>query len=188
MSVQLKRFVYDFSGDDLVHKKVNEEVRFPFVIDMNKYVSGGFDEFLSGRIDRLKRSRADPSASATNDIGISTEAGSDHNDNAAPAVVEDPFAGMPDLVDYNGERCAEQLRELIDEKVNQMLLDDEKKAAAAETPAPRSEEEEFMDKCYDPEYAFSAGELDQLIASRGEWIYELFGVLIHSGAITGWDF
>ena len=39
MSVQLKRFVYDFSGYTVVQKKVNEMVTFPMLLDMNKYVA-----------------------------------------------------------------------------------------------------------------------------------------------------
>jgi hypothetical protein len=190
MSVQLKRFVYDFTGDDLVHKKINEEVRFPFVIDMNKYVSGGFDEFLSERIERLKKSRVDPSTCVGDNSGTNAELEVDYGANSSAKgiltdeLVGDSFADMPDLVDCNGGRCAEQLRDLIDKKVNQMLLEDEEKDAIS-IPASRSQEEVLMDKCYDPEYSFAPEELDQLIATRGEWIYELFAVLIHSGAITG---
>ena len=39
MSVQLKRFVYDFTGYTVVQKKVNEMVTFPMLLDMNKYVA-----------------------------------------------------------------------------------------------------------------------------------------------------
>lgn len=39
MSVQLKRFVYDFSGYNVVQKKVNDMVSFPMLLDMNKYVA-----------------------------------------------------------------------------------------------------------------------------------------------------
>ena len=39
MSIQLKRFVYDFSGYDVVQKKLNDVVRFPMVLDMNKYIA-----------------------------------------------------------------------------------------------------------------------------------------------------
>ena len=39
MSVQLKRFVYDFSGNSMVQKKVNDKVSFPMLLDMNKYVA-----------------------------------------------------------------------------------------------------------------------------------------------------
>lgn len=208
MSVQLKRFVYDFSGDDFVHKKINEEVRFPFLIDMNKYVSGGFDEFLSTRIDRLKRARADanPTTPPTADIdGSSTSVSKESSAEVKAATTdalsssmanEDSVADVPDLVDYNGAHCPEQLRELIDRKVQEMAREDEAmgyvrntsgtstSATTSGTPI-KSEEELFMDKCYDPEYSFSADELDGIIEARGEWVYELFAVLIHSGAITG---
>lgn len=39
MSIQLKRFLFDFSGPNIVQKKVNDLVRFPMLLDMNKYVS-----------------------------------------------------------------------------------------------------------------------------------------------------
>ena len=39
MSVQLKRFVYDFSGPNIVQKKLNDVVKFPMILDMNKYVA-----------------------------------------------------------------------------------------------------------------------------------------------------
>jgi hypothetical protein len=39
MSIQLKRFLFDFSGPNIVQKKVNDMVSFPMLLDMNKYVS-----------------------------------------------------------------------------------------------------------------------------------------------------
>ena len=39
MSVQLKRFVYDFSNGNMTQKKVNDCVSFPMLLDMNKYVA-----------------------------------------------------------------------------------------------------------------------------------------------------
>lgn len=39
MSVQLKRFVYDFSGNSMVQKKLNDRVTFPMLLDMNTYVT-----------------------------------------------------------------------------------------------------------------------------------------------------
>lgn len=38
LSVQLKRFVYDFSADIVVQKKLNDRVTFPMLLDMNVYV------------------------------------------------------------------------------------------------------------------------------------------------------
>lgn len=40
MSIHLKRFVFDFTGPNIVQKKLNDQVRFPTVLDMNKYVAG----------------------------------------------------------------------------------------------------------------------------------------------------
>jgi hypothetical protein len=39
MSIQLKRFLFDFSGPNIIQKKVNDMVSFPMLLDMNKYVS-----------------------------------------------------------------------------------------------------------------------------------------------------
>eukprot|EP01035_Chromulina_nebulosa_P019574 gene19574-25475_t len=39
LSIQLKRFVFDFTGNSVVQKKINDVISFPMVLDMNKYVS-----------------------------------------------------------------------------------------------------------------------------------------------------
>lgn len=170
MSVQLKRFVYDFSGDIIVNKKINEEVRFPFILDLNKYVSSGdgvqgeggsdaFDLFLAERIQRLRQKRRGSSMDSIETLnkevigGISVQVG-----------------GMPDLVDSEGNLCPELLADRLVEAVEE------------------SEEEKFLRRCYSDAEAdnFSKAELQELIAHNGPWIYELFAVMIHSGAITGY--
>lgn len=140
MSVQLKRFVFDFSGDAIVHKKINDKVTFPLILDMNKYVSmgkatgeksgvGGFDEFLKRRIKDLRAGQK----------GVEKVDDSD---------------GLPELVDCNGSVMP--ATEAVDE----------------ETPLV----EEFFDHSVDPL---------QLVEEKGEWVYELYAVLVHAGAISG---
>ena len=40
LTFQLKRFVFDFTSEDLVQKKLNDSVSFPMYLNMNKFVSG----------------------------------------------------------------------------------------------------------------------------------------------------
>lgn len=172
MSVQLKRFVYDFSGETIVNKKINEEVRFPFLLDLNKYVSssGGdgsdaFESFLEERIQRLRGKRRSSSAGSSEMVA---GAPPDYEDSCEHKI-QHKIPDMPDLVDSEGNLCPE-------------LLADRLVAAVEE-----SDEERFMRRCYSADEVdrFSHEELQGLIQRNGPWIYELFAVMIHSGAITG---
>jgi len=53
-------------------------------------------------------------------------------------------------------------------------------AAAKERAAAAAAEQAERDKRWP-----SAEEVAELVATRGEWVYELYAVLIHSGAISG---
>lgn len=53
MSVQLKRFVYDFSGNSMVQKKLNDRVTFPMLLDMNTYVTKKSVKNVSGSDSKL---------------------------------------------------------------------------------------------------------------------------------------
>ena len=53
MSVQLKRFVYDFSGNSMVQKKLNDRVTFPMLLDMNTYVTKKSAKNVSGSDSKL---------------------------------------------------------------------------------------------------------------------------------------
>ena len=167
MSVQLKRFVYDFSGESIVHKKINDEVRFPFILDLNKYVasastrgadggSDAFEKFLAERIRLLRQKRRSLSVDSTD----------------GPAVVnpkKPAVTAVPDLVDSEGGLCPEQLADQLVSAVEE------------------SDDDKFQRRCYSAEStdAFSPEELQDLIQRRGPWVYELFAVMIHSGAIAG---
>ncbi len=165
MAVQLKRFVYDFSGEQVVHKKINDEVKFPFILDMNKYVAGngtsdGFEKFLAERIEQLRRKRSSSSDGAetkASDTELSSGRNADDRN--------DP--NMPDLVDCNGKLCIEQLSEQLKNNV------------VEET------EEEKLERKFYHEDGFTSEEIQELMSKNGPWIYELFAVMIHQGAIAG---
>ena len=53
MSVQLKRFVYDFSGNSMVQKKLNDRVTFPMLLDMNTYVTKKSVKNVAGSDSKL---------------------------------------------------------------------------------------------------------------------------------------
>jgi len=155
MSVQLKRFVYDFSGYSVVQKKLNDVVKFPMILDMNKYVAGAaaadvsvsadahekvnneFEEFLVKQIDLLKAGR-----------------GNSSNGETPPA-----FAASDEDLENGGNP-----------------LDDSQK-----TPASPEETAEAP-IVYE---SMTRAQVAELVAQRGEWIYELYAVLIHSGVING---
>lgn len=141
MAVQLKRFVFDFSGANVVQKKLNDEVRFPMVLDMNKYVAKKqldgeevdneeFESFLFEQMEKLRTS---------------------------PVVLEDPE--VPPLSPVSP------------------AWDD------LDTPEDAKEEvKEAEEVCYE---SLSEESLQELLVRRGEWVYELYAVLVHSGAISG---
>eukprot|EP00605_Chrysophyceae_sp_TOSAG23-4_P001272 GSChrysophyteH1.ASY1.ANO1.1383.1 assembled CDS len=55
LSVHLKRFVFDFTGENITQKKLNDIVKFPLVLDMNQY-DDEFEAFLAKQISKLRRS------------------------------------------------------------------------------------------------------------------------------------
>eukprot|EP01034_Spumella_vulgaris_P025384 gene25385-31841_t len=191
MSVQLKRFVYDFSGADVVQKKLNDVVKFPMVLDMNKYVATRrgtgdvfepneeFEAFLREQMEILgaetKRGEAatqsavapSPSSSSSGDyehfqdveMAAANPLPLQEEEEELKAADED----MPPLVDYTNARAPDQV-----------VAD----AAQAEKETARAREKVMY------------GSMDReavrvLLDERGEWIYELYAVLIHSGAISG---
>ena len=219
MSVQLKRFVYDFSGDTIVNKKINEEVRFPFVLDLNKYVSSSttatetdgkedrgndaFETFLAERIHRLRQKRrssstdsADCVAAASGSISTAVADGIPMTSGVAAsskdvAAIDDATSAytermdtenMPDLVDSEGNLCPELLADRLMDAVTGRTEEEEK------TSDEESEDDKFMRRCYSDSDAdaFSREELQELIETNGPYVYELYAVMIHSGAITGY--
>ena len=151
MSIHLKRFVFDFSGPTIIQKKLNDQVRFPMVLDMNKYVGGRKKLNLEGTsIQRL-----DSSDKNEFEIFLAEQIQLLRH---PPAAHKEPMVDMcdptvPDLVDYNGNPSPDQ------------VLEDE-------TVFP--EEAELDERA-----------ITNLIHTKGEWVYELYAVLIHSGASSG---
>jgi hypothetical protein len=186
MAIHLKRFVFDFTGDNVVQKKINDVVKFPMVLDMNRYVSkkrraeslvaeedddddaadqehrrqinhDEFEEFLQEQITILREhaSLRDEKNTTKNHSGGHSN---DQEDVDEEEEDLDAIEHVPDLVDSLGKKSPDQLLE--ETKIKEMEL--------LETTCFATREE-----------------LLQLVDTRGEWIYELYAVLIHSGAITG---
>eukprot|EP00606_Chrysophyceae_sp_TOSAG23-5_P000498 GSChrysophyteH2.ASY1.ANO1.912.1 assembled CDS len=97
LSIHLKRFVFDFSGAHITQKKLNDVVKFPVVLDMNRYVgrrkadkqqhgekqgaeaeaeAGAGDEFegfLRGEIGRLRGGKGSGSEATEDENPIQQE-------------------------------------------------------------------------------------------------------------------
>lgn len=186
MSIQLKRFVYDFSGDYVVQKKLNDQVKVPMILDMNKYVAkkrgesvdGGepieivneeFEEFLQQQMSKLTRrdsSAEAPIASVTDN--------------------EEPQLSDIDL-DQDGTKDPDCPPLLVDEDApivtSYVSAPGAAEAAAATAKVVDSVEQDATDTVFYG--SMSDEEVSEMIEKHGEWIYELYAVLIHSGAITG---
>ena len=151
MSIHLKRFVFDISGPTVVQKKLNDQVRFPMVLDMNKYVGGRKKLNLEGS----SLQRLDSSEKNEFEIFLAEQIQRLRN---PPSAGKEPMVDMndptvPDLVDYNGNPSPDQIME--DETV------------------------------YPEEAGMDERAIANLIHTKGEWVYELYAVLIHSGASSG---
>jgi ubiquitin carboxyl-terminal hydrolase 47 len=163
ISCNLKRFVFDFSGDNITQKKLNDIVRFPMILDMNRYVSKNRPRSASLSLNPTENvadcgQDDDFEVFLREQINLLRNKARAGNDGTSPATdTEDDDPTLPDLVDVNGNKCPEQ------------VADEEKKNAIL-----RAEER-----------VWKREEVDKLISERGEWVYELFAVLIHSGAIHG---
>jgi ubiquitin carboxyl-terminal hydrolase 47 len=162
VSCNLKRFVFDFTSENITQKKLNDVVRFPMILDMNRYVSKRRERSPSLSL----REPIDPCEDTQDDDFevflreqinlLRSKAKSNGGTSPAPDI-DDDDPTLPDLVDVNGVKCPEQ--QAIDEKLKLKQVAEEK--------------------------VWTKEEVDKLIADRGEWVYELFAVLIHSGAIAG---
>lgn len=194
MSVQLKRFVYDFSGPSIVQKKLNDVVKFPMILDMNKYVakrvtagsstakktsevveeddedhmnlreSNEFEVFLREQMDLLKSGRLADAEQESSPC--------------APAAVPQLISEPPDYYDEIPHSCFE----CADSTATTAFA----VATAAEEEVHGKNKEEGTEReetvVYD---SMSTEQLEALITERGEWVYELYAVLIHSGVING---
>ena len=151
MSIHLKRFVFDISGPTIVQKKLNDQVRFPMILDMNKYVGGRKKLNLEGsslqRLDSSEKNEFEIFlAEQIQLLRNPSTIGKEH-------MVDMSDPTVPDLVDYNGNPSPDQIKE--DEAV------------------------------YPEEAGIDERAIANLIHTKGEWVYELYAVLIHSGASSG---
>mmetsp|Transcript_22583 Transcript_22583/g.50628 ORF Transcript_22583/g.50628 Transcript_22583/m.50628 type:complete len:916 (+) Transcript_22583:74-2821(+) len=173
MSVQLKRFVYDFSGEEVVQKKLNDVVKFPMILDMNKYVAkrprrlsadgmvgveeegnNEFELFLQEQIERLKSGRDQRETDAAD--------GADADAGVGAGISEEPDTSSC-MEDEHAPSSSAQ--------------------AGMDTAGGGSGDDGDGD-------TVTYGSMDeeqvlQLVATKGEFVYELYAVLIHSGAISG---
>jgi ubiquitin C-terminal hydrolase len=233
LSVQLKRFVYDFSGDSIIQMKINDEVKFPLILDLNKYVSrckkmssttsttaasaaemesqkmesgdeeavaeviDEFEEFLQKKIQELRAKKSEsnaglgtvdppPAHTATpTHVVVDEKKGTDWNSgkgSPASLVCEDDHhleskddLDVPDLVDYNGNLHPDLAKAKQTAPVGSVV-------APAQSDGIEVNPEQQNDP--DPTLLENVN-LKELVEQRGEWIYELYAVLVHSGAISG---
>lgn len=231
MSIQLKRFVFDFSNDYVVQKKLNDIVKFPMILDMNKYVTrlsadsrhrtsscsrsssiegddgineligddqlsarDEFEAFLMKQIELLREGRRRNEESITDTETVEGEA-------VAVAVDIDGGTGGWGEGEWGGQTAAVAVAggggggECIDsdEPVSLstvgLVSDNNSKSNSvdddSEKPLKKGDIEE-EEKVSQIEYeSLSEEAIVDLIRTRGEWVYELYAVLIHSGAISG---
>lgn len=188
MAIQLKRFVYDYNGYSVVQKKINDIVKFPMVIDMNKYVTRkrrklslsqneencvddetvkepNRIEFIDVTVDEFEEFLQEQitllkaksiKAKSSQESDSNVKINSENNEVGSDDE-DDCEMKLPDLVDSKGFKSPDQILE--EKKLNEDLK--------YETTGATKDE------------------LKHLVETRGEWIYELYAVLIHSGALTG---
>jgi hypothetical protein len=153
LSVHLKRFVFDFSGINVTQKKLNDIVKFPFVLDMNRYVG------------RRKAKQAGD-----------TEGQSAHSQEAIQGG-EDEF----ELFLQEQMASLRQKRSPVNSSAG--MVDIEKCSLGSADPTPEAAGDD--DTRYEEMLAYRTDDIPRLIQTRGEWIYELYAVLIHSGSSYG---
>jgi len=227
MSIQLKRFVFDFSNDYVVQKKLNDIVKFPMILDMNKYVTrlsadsrhrtsscsrsssvegddgvelisdqlsarDEFEAFLMKQIELLREGRRKHEESITDTEMIEGEAP------VAVAVAVGATEGWGDELGggWGGqaEGCINFDEPVGLSTVNLKSDDNDKADCVCDDSRPQIKDESSQDidkdkdRDVEPQIEYeslSEEAIVNLIRTRGEWVYELYAVLIHSGAISG---
>ena len=181
MSVQLKRFVFDFSSDYVVQKKLNDQVKFPMILDMNKYLA------------KKKRMKRDVEQEI-NSIKAATE---------NSQVCNAEFEEIPneDFENFLQEQMSKLKHESLQASQQQQFfseanaftdddfqynLDDpsvpplvtvDGEVVVADNVQSSSDEVVYE--------SLTEEDIRKLVQEKGEWVYELYAVLIHSGAISG---
>lgn len=194
LSIQLKRFVYDFNSmsfnayGGLTQKKLNTQVKFPFILDMNPYVchpgadveageegvdrsAYPFEAFLQKHIDKLMQHQDKEEGEAKGDVeaGITT-----NSDLEGLNTVSDSSSCPQDVVNLD---TSTDLYDTINENPITAVCGKQNmphKMDGTDTPAE-----------YNDHGSITNVELRDMVVAKGEWIYELYGVLIHAGACGG---
>jgi len=225
MSIQLKRFVFDFSNDYVVQKKLNDIVKFPMILDMNKYVTrlsadsrhrtsscsrsssiegddgieligddqlsarDEFEAFLMKQIELLRESRRRNEESKTDTETIEGEvvAVAVDSRNGDTGVWGEGEWGGQSAVVVGGGGCNDSDEPTGLNTVGLVSTDENGKGDSVGDDSERPHEMGDNDvKGSQIEYeSLSEEAIVDLIRTRGEWVYELYAVLIHSGAISG---
>ena len=161
LSIQLKRFITQYFNGNIIQKKINEIIKFPILLDMNKYVISNdddkneryFDSFVNHHIQSLLEQRRRKYHNHHNNNHNNDVC---HNNN--DRMMDDD--GPPDLVNYDEQPYQEDV-----------TLDSISPSDIVEwaTATDRLKHEDRV----------------KALLQKGKWIYELYSVLVHSGATTG---
>ena len=167
LALQLKRFDFDF--ETLGRVKIHERVSFPTVLDMNEFVAPAAGSAAASSAD-------DGAAAASPASSFAAQA-------ERKLSEERRMAQMPDLVDAEGNpapkdnesECSVCTRAGVSERhVNSRSG---QASNSSKTRGVGSEEDKTeMD---DDQRA------RELLQKNGQWVYELFSVLVHSGNAMG---
>jgi len=173
LTLQLKRFDLDYTTFQRI--KLNDQVRFPRVLNMNAYL-GKVKKTDNEATDQSEEGDEESSSSSSSQDNVSKnesnqefesymaqerlrlkEASSTSNEGKGGDESDDDLE-LPDLVDVCGNKAPSQVAE-----------EEAKKLAIKNATFPE-------DQDIDPA---------ELVKSQGEWVYELYAVLIHSGSALG---
>lgn len=232
MSCNLKRFVYDFSGSYVSQKKINDVVKFPFILDMNRYVckrkagkhrnevtrqhehkppqsssthddeqcesvadladeyepNEEFERFLLQRMTELRTgAQADKDMTQVDDDEGKTNGTRTPPTVASDSVYHTPVRSGKVIIENNktsevvepaaSSSSSSAIPKVPDFSTMPDLVDE------VGGLCPEQRQEQLETRMLSPNW--SPDEIQALIRERGEWVYELFAVLIHAGAISG---
>jgi hypothetical protein len=151
-----------------VQKKINDKVTFPLVLDMNKYVSRKSKDGEEGR-EGGEGGGSKPLVDEFDlflqrrikELRSGTEQTGGSEEEEKEEEEKSSSSVLPDLVDCNGTVLPPA-------------------PASAPDSDSVSEPECLIEECFDHDV-----DPLELVREKGEWVYELYAVLVHSGAISG---
>lgn len=205
LQLPLKRFAIDMTSHNFSTRKINDIVKFPMVLDMNKYVT---------------HMRTKPQASSE-EGGAGAATGATGDSGPQPPLRErsvssgsnagDSLRGRSSSVGSNYDPSQDEFEAFLQEKIATLRAG--VASGRAETAASGSgsgagagagdwsapdPETELVD-CNGStipstqtstnrdreQLEYTIADIPRLLEERGEWIYELFSVLVHQGGVTG---